>query len=58
MQPSMTLKANLLAELQKLRISREKPKVLQEQTWIKAKKEKQNKHLIAAQEALAALEEE
>lgn len=54
----MSLKSNLIDELQKLRISREKPKVLQQQAWKKADKERKNKQLDAAREALAAVEEE
>jgi len=54
----VSLKSNLIDELQKLRISREKPKVLQQQAWKKADKERKNKQLDAAREALAAVEEE
>jgi hypothetical protein len=53
----MSLKENLLAELQKLRISREKPKVLQQKEWAKQAKGRKAKLLDEAKDLLAGLEE-
>lgn len=50
----MSLKENLIEELQKLRVSRERPHVLQAKG--KGKKEKTDKHLEEAKRLFAEME--